>query len=730
MTRLRLWAGVCAIAAIAGLVAAHVRLRNPANGALLRWSTPSAVSIVVSSTGSDDIADDSETSAVRLAVREWNRADGSALRLVENAAPAVRARADWESDDLHLVWFDEQNSSEWFTGSSGTVAITPVWFNSAGVIVDADVLFNGRDWRFTTSRESGRFDVQDVATHELGHLLGLDHSPHDGASMYPYVDPAVLLHRSLSADDVAGARHIAPSAAWGSVSGVLERASGGALVGAHVVARTLDGHPRAATLSDAGGAWTLRGLAAGEYEIYCTPLDAAVGPGNLTTFDGVQTDFGARVLGRVLVPDGGAAAFGAAAAAPDHGTSLGRASDDLPLRLVRGGTRNATLRGSGLAPGSTLRASASEVALSGVVWSYSQVAFTATVAADAAFDHVDLEVVDPSGALAVATGVFELTPADPVVASVEPPHASPSGGSSVLVRGSGFRHGVVLVAGPHIYEEGAGLEVLDASTLRFTTREDAAGVRDVVVIDPSGVEGRLAGGLRIEAVPSIQLVFPAAGSAEGGTLVHVTGVDFEAGSTVAIDGVVQDEVVQIDARTLRFRTRGGLSGAPAVLEVVAPTQGSASTAFMYLARADPSLASISPASGPAAGGGEVELVGDGLPELYEVVFGADPRTGLGGSAALVSNRLDSRTLRAVVPAGTPGAATVLVRDLADGSVAVAEAAYTYFGPDEGPAGGGCTVAGVPSDPWSGAAGFAPILLAALFFQLRARRALVAASRGR
>ena len=730
MTRARWWGVAAAVAAAAGLVGAHVRLRNPSNGALLRWNAPSAVSIVVSSSGSDDIADESETAAVRLAVREWNRAEGSALRLVEDASPAARARTDWESDDLHLVWFDEDNSSEWFTGSSGTVAITPVWFNSSGVIVDADVLYNGRDWRFTTSRESGRFDVQDVATHELGHLLGLDHSPHDGATMYPYVDPAVLLHRSLAADDVAGARHIAPAGAWGAVSGVLERAEGGALSGAHVVARTLDGHPRAATLSEAGGAWTLRGLEAGEYELYCSPLDGAVGPGNLTTFGVVQTDFGARVLGRVTVPQGGIVAFGVAAAAPDHGASLGRASDDLPLRLVRGTARSASLRGSGLAPGSTLRSSSPDVAITNVVWSFAQVTFVASAAADAAFDHVDLEVVDPSGALAVATGVFELTPADPVVSALEPAHASPSGGSSVLVHGSGFRSGLVVVAGPHIYEEGNGLELLDASTLRIATRADEPGVRDVVVIDPSGVEGRLAGGLRIEAVPSIQLVFPAAGSAEGGTLVHVTGVDFEAGSTVAIDGVVQDEVVLLDSRTLRFRTRGGLAGAPAVLEVVAPTQGSASAAFLYVSAPDPSLVSVSPASGPAAGGGEVELVGDGLPELFEVVFGADPRTGLGGSAALVSNRLDSRTLRAVVPAGAPGTASILVRDLQGGGVAVAEAAYTYFGPDEGPAGGGCTVAQVPADPWSGAAGFAPILLAALFLGARSRRGLVAAARRR
>jgi len=719
MTRLATMAWIGLGVALAGLAAAHVRLTNPGNGAALRWSNPSSVSVVISSAGSDDVSDESDTAAVRLAVREWNQVTGTTAQLLENANPSARARLDWQSDDLHMAWFDEANSSEWFSTGAGVVAITPIWFNASGVITDADVIFNGRDWRFTTSGVAGRFDVQAVATHELGHLLGLDHSPHCAASMYPWVDPTIVTQRTVASDDVAGVRHAYPLGSWPSVTGRVLRVDGTPVQGAHIVARTSEGTPLATCLSTSDGSWSLRGLSAGTYTLYAAPLDGPVTASNLTTFGAVATDFGATMLGSVVVGVAGTTAVGDSTLAPDHGVSLGRASDDLPLRVVPGMARNATVRGSGLAPGSSLSTSNPHVTVSDVVWLHSQVRFVLSASAEAPWESLDLEVLTSTGERALATGVVEVTPANPVVTQVEPPVVTPTGGTAVLVRGAGFRAGVVAVMGAHIYAETDGLEVLDAQTLRIVTRPSNEGHVDVVVIDPSGIEGRMVEGLQVAAVPAIELVFPNAGSAEGGTVVHVTGVDFEAGSMVLIDGVVQDEIVQVDARTLRFRTRQGLAGAPAVLDVVSPTKGTASAAFLYTQGPDPLVASVSPPSGPAAGGGELEIVGENLPEVLEVVFGADPVTGLGGQSVTVSNRLDSRTLRVTVPPGAPGVIDLVVRDPAGLHVAVAGAAYTYLGPDSGPS-TGCWLATRPLTPSSGLDAFLPVLLALAWLLQRGR----------
>jgi len=713
-----------ALGLLAGAVAGHLRLVHTGTGAALRWSDPSSVRFVVSSQGSADIADESETTAVRLAAREWNAVPGSTARLVESTSAAQRARTDWQSDDLHLVWFDETGTSGFFAGG-GVVAVTPIWFNGSGVITDADVIFNGRDWSFTTSGQPGRFDVQDVAAHELGHLLGLDHSPHCAATMYPYVDTTIILHRSLSTDDEGGMRHAYPSQAHSTITGVVRRMGGSAVAGAHVVARTPDGMPRGATLSAANGDFAIRGLEPGSYEVYAAPLDGPVVVGNLSTTSAVQVDFGAASFGVHQVAAGGTTSIGARTLALDHSTLLGRAWDDLPLRLAPGVPRACTLSGSGLAPGSMLESSRDDVAISNVSWFGSAVSFVATASTGADIGPVDLQARTAFGELAIATGALDVAPANPQVLSLSPAQGSPSGGTAILVQGGGFRPGCVVVAGPHIYAEGDGLQFLDATRLRIELRADQPGTRDVVVIDASGVEGRKNAALLVAALPAIDVVFPAAGSAEGGTLVHVVGADFESGSSISIDGVVQDEIELADARTLSFRTRPAPPGGPYTLEVRSPAGQVASSAFVYHSSPDPLLSSISPAAGPSSGGALVTILGENLPVDLEVVFGADPTTGAGGVPATISARQGRGAVQVAAPPGPPGRTSVLVRDPSGTFVALVAGAYTWESASSG--GGGCTIAAAPTDPGQGAAGFAPVFACAAWLWLRSRRRMLVAA---
>lgn len=687
------------------LVHGHVRLVHPTTGNGLFWQNPQNISIVIQADGSKDLPDKSHVTALRGAIDAWNQAPGSTARLVEDTSPSQQARTDFQSTDIHLILFDEDNSSGYFPVGSSIVAVTPIWFYSSGRIADADVLFNGLGFRFTTSQQPGRFDVQDVGTHELGHLLGLDHSGWAGASMFPYVDPTVILHRSLSADDVGGLRSIYPSASFARFSGRVERSDASPVRGAQVVAVDLSGRPRGAILTGSDGQFLLTGLDAGTYQLYAAPLDGPVTAQNLSGGQIVDTNFQPTSwVGTHVASAGQTTQVGTLEVLPNAAVSLGRPFDRLPQRTIRGQVTVHSLRGSGLSVGSTLVASDPSVIVQAQAWLGSAVSFRVSVPADAPLGHVDLWVTTPLGTKTVLTAGLEITPPDPIVHSVVPGLGSASGGETITLHGENFRPGARVVLGQGIYPEGVpgGAEWIDSGTLRLTTAPGGLGTVDVVVIDSSGVEGRLAAGFTFAALPQIDTVFPPAGFAGGGTEVVITGDALAPGALVRIDGVPQPQVAWSGPDRLSFTTAVGPVGGPFVLEVENPGGGLAQAAFVYTASPDPVVTAIDPPLGAAQGGDTIAIQGNGFVPAMQVLFGADADTGLGGVAAQVTY-VDERTLLAVTPPASGGAVDLVVRNPHTGQAVAVPAGFQYqASKSSGGGGGGCYISaggGAGAAPW-------------------------------
>ena len=111
------------------------------------------------------------------------------------------------NDGINLVMF--RNAS-----SGSALATTYTWFSGTRMI-DADIVFWDAGFQFFAGSSgcSGGFYIEDVATHEFGHALGLGHSTLTAATMYPSISTCSQQARSLDADDIAGVLALYPQSA-------------------------------------------------------------------------------------------------------------------------------------------------------------------------------------------------------------------------------------------------------------------------------------------------------------------------------------------------------------------------------------------------------------------------------------------------------------------------------------------------------------------------------------
>ncbi|MBD3943159.1 matrixin family metalloprotease [Microbacterium sp. NEAU-LLC] len=90
-----------------------------------------------------------------------------------------------------------------------TLGLTCTWY-AAGVPVQADIRIDTseRTWVTTSTGCTGeKYDVRSVMTHELGHVLGLDHAAENGANdltMSPQIANCSFSQRTLGAGDLTG----------------------------------------------------------------------------------------------------------------------------------------------------------------------------------------------------------------------------------------------------------------------------------------------------------------------------------------------------------------------------------------------------------------------------------------------------------------------------------------------------------------------------------------------
>ena len=168
-------------------------------------------------------------------------------------------------------------TSRWTTDvGTGTDPDTGAPREFVGQIIDADIMFNpDTSFSLSTTTPSDRFDLESVATHEVGHLLGLDHSNILSSAMFPTILAGVSFPRTIALDDMIGLSTIYPDASFsalGSISGTVRTKANAAVFGAMVVALDPNGQAAASAVTDPTGVFTIQGLTPGNYTVYAEPM--------------------------------------------------------------------------------------------------------------------------------------------------------------------------------------------------------------------------------------------------------------------------------------------------------------------------------------------------------------------------------------------------------------------------------------------------------------------------
>ena len=477
--------------------------------------------------------------AVHAGFEAWEEIEDSAITFSYGGTTETHIAA---LDYTNVVSFQDDS----YDFGSDTLAVTLV-FSRPNIqgrqIVDADIIFNPNRI-FSMDGAPGTTDLESVAVHEVGHLLGLDHTAIVSATMNPQAGSGVTFFRVLQTDDRIGCSVLYPTPEFSRSTGELAGRvllDGAGVYGAHVVALDEAGRAVTSALSGKDGSYRISGLSPGSYRLYAEPLDEPVGednilkprlPSGLPDPLPFNTRFATAFLGKeagnptgepVSVAAGSTLIGQDISVSPAAFPHLNLTSPHLGARLQRGVSEKIRVFGDGLGFGGRYFVLGEGIVLGSPTSIRGTGAeFEVTVESSAPLGSRSL-FVEKGDFLAALSGGVDVTEAHPKVTNILPRSGPRAGGTPVTVTGSNFdRDAIVSLDGIPLNDK----KWLNAGMIQGTTGPNGCGTLNLLVINPDGSGHTLQFAFEtVSPAPTIDSVSP--GSAEVASVVTISGTNFD-----------------------------------------------------------------------------------------------------------------------------------------------------------------------------------------------------------
>ncbi len=270
----------------------------------LQWQSSKPIRIALSRSfeNSQSILRGSDVNGALLrSLATWESAAGVKFEVVDSDDLNV-SPAGISGNRINLITIagTAQNVLFFSKEANEAPAATRLFFDRKGFITEADIALNTSEI-FSTSGAFGTYDLESILLHEIGHLLGLEHSDLPGSVMSSFIRKNGVLslgadhQRTLSRSDVASARSMYGSSVvecCGSVSGRLTLKSGKPAANSHVwIEDGDDGRFVTGSRTDESGNFLIKGIESGQYRVGTISDDDA----SRVEYEIIDIEFGTEV---------------------------------------------------------------------------------------------------------------------------------------------------------------------------------------------------------------------------------------------------------------------------------------------------------------------------------------------------------------------------------------------------------------------------------------------------